>query len=528
MLKGKNIHFAFLFVLIFLCNTLRAQDAYWVYLGDKDGVSFDPYSFFDPKAISRRVQHQFDLNHIEDLPVRADYIKSVSGLVDTVIYASRWFNALGVWAAEDQIVEVGKLSFVIDIEKIESNAFPASTFSMNLDSEPDPFVESQTSHLGGGIFREHGVNGKGVRIAILDAGFPGVNTHEMFEHIREDGRILKTWDFTSGNQNVYLANQHGANVLSCIAGIYDGQYYGLAPEAEFLLARTEVRKEPFSEEIYWEAAMEWADQNGADIINSSLGYTHHRYFPEQMDGRTAFVSRAAVKAARRGILVVNAAGNEGDGSWKRIGAPADADSILTVGGINPNTGYHTSFSSYGPTSDFRLKPNVSAFGHVMAAGKADIDKTQGTSFSSPLVAGFAACVKQLSPGLTNMQLLYIIQESASLYPYYDYAHGYGIPQANFFFDKEKTDSLRTTPTFNAQIVHDELVVEGNELFDKILERGNDLLYLNFEKKDGVLTDYFVFKVTDRNMLRKDISLYTETKKLNIHFAGYTKTIELNQ
>lgn len=528
MLKGKNIQFVFLFVLILLSNTLRSQNAYWVYLSDKEGVSFDPYSFFDPKAISRRLHHQFDLNHPEDLPVRTDYIKSVSDLVDTVIYASRWFNAVGVWADEYQIEEVKKLSFVLEIEKIESTALPASAISSNSDPEPDPFVESQTNHLGGEVFREHGVNGKGVRIAILDAGFPGVNTHEMFEYIRVDGRILKTWDFTSGNQNVYLANQHGANVLSCIAGFYNGQYYGLAPEAEFLLARTEVQNEPFSEEIYWEAAMEWADQNGADIINSSLGYTHHRYFPEQMDGRTAFVSRAAVMAARRGILVVNAAGNEGDGSWKRIGAPADADSILTVGGINPNTGYHTSFSSFGPTSDFRLKPNVSAFGHVMAAGKDKVDKTQGTSFSSPLVAGFAACVKQLSPGLTNMQLLYVIQESASLYPYFDYAHGYGIPQADFFFDKEKTDSLRTTPTFDAKIVDNELVVEGNELFDKILEGGNDLLYVNFEKKNGVLTDYFVFKVVDPNILRKDIGLLSEIKKLNIHFAGYTKTIEINQ
>ena len=162
------------------------------------------------------------------------------------------------------------------------------------------------------------------------------------------------------------------------------------------MARTErVAVENETEEVLWLMAMEWADANGADIINTSLGYASEEYFNYQMDGKTSIIARAANMAAKKGILVLVSAGNSGDSDWKYIATPADADSVLTIGAIT-SSGIHRSFSSFGPTADFRMKPNVVAYGDVMGASKKGISKTQGTSFSCPLVAGYAACVWQIT------------------------------------------------------------------------------------------------------------------------------------
>ncbi|MEY4866455.1 MAG: hypothetical protein RLY64_709, partial [Bacteroidota bacterium] len=220
---------------------------------------------------------------------------------------------------------------------------------------------------------------------------------------------------------------------------------GLAQDAEFLLAKTENRKERFEEEKNWLAMLEWAHQQGADIISSSLGYTTQRYEPWMMDGKTTFISRTATMAARKGILVVTAAGNEAESKWHYIAAPGDADSVLTVGGIDPKTGIHSSFSSYGPTADGRLKPNVCAYGTTLAAKPGGhYVPSDGTSFATPLVAGFAACLWQKHPEWSNMQLLHAIENASDLQPYFDYHHGFGVPQADIALGmeiKSKTQSF---------------------------------------------------------------------------------------
>ena len=233
-----------------------------------------------------------------------------------------------------------------------------------------------------------------------------------------------THDFLKNQESVYHGGSHGGEVLSCLAGrLPDGTCLGLAPGAAFLLARTEqMFRERYAEEEAWLAAAEWADRNGADIINSSLGYTTGRYFPEQMNGRTSLVARAAELAVRKGILVVNAAGNDGDDDeWRTVGTPADGDSVLAAGGLDPDTYLHSDFSSYGPAAGRRLKPNLAAFGTVLAAGPGGYERIEGTSFSSPLLAGFAACAWQHERGLTVMQLFARLQLAGDLYPYYDYA-----------------------------------------------------------------------------------------------------------
>jgi hypothetical protein len=308
-----------------------------------------------------------------------------------------------------------------------------------------------------------------------------------------------------------------------------------------LLAKTEKSSEKFAEELNWLAAAEWADKNGADIINSSLGYTGKRYFNWQMDGRTSFVSRAANLAARKGMLVVNAAGNEGTEKWHYIGAPADADSVLSIGGIDPETGFHTGFSSYGPTSDKRMKPNVSAFGHVVAAAPSGITSTQGTSFASPLVAGFAACAWQSNRALTNMQLFREIEKSGSLYPYFDYAHGFGIPQAGHFLNKEKEPA---SPTF--QIIENgdsiNIVVNKELIENKLLNENSgsesgsrtgtesttnkEYLYYNIMNKSGILDSYYVVEVFQPEVLTILRSDFTDGETLNVHYAGYNLAIKL--
>ena len=439
----------------------HAQQAYWVFLTDKQGSTFDPYSYFDAKAIDRYQQCGANLYDITNYPVTTAYEKEVGALATEEIGASRWMNALGVMATPEQIAAIEALPYVLRVQPIEGTGLLLSEYS-DYSEDSDPSVpdlmdiatvsgplEAQLVRMGGKHFRDKGIDGRGIRIAVFDGGFPQVNTHKAFKHLRDNHQIVRTWNFPNKKENVYGWNSHGTMTLSCIAGRMDSVDLGLATGAEFLLARTEVNTEPFKEEVWWQMAVEWADKNGANIISSSLGYGKERHYTKDMDG-TSYVAKAGNLAARKGMLVVNSAGNEADDrQWKTIITPSDADSVICVGGIeNSLTEYnHIEFSSYGPSADGRLKPNVCAFGYARTAnvGKGDnrYHYVHGTSFSCPLVAGFAACAWQASPGKTAMEMFHAIEQSADLYPYYDYSFGYGVPQADFFTGGKKA----VEPTF---------------------------------------------------------------------------------
>ena len=229
--------------------------------------------------------------------------------------------------------------------------------------------------------------------------------------------------------------KHGKQVLSFIAGKIDTHRVGLATNIELLLARTEwmLTEKPYEEEV-WIKAVEWAHKKGARLVNSSLGYSGKSHSIEELDGKTTLISKAGNLAARKGLLVINAAGNEGNNKWKSIVFPADADSVLSVGGISEHDGLRLKFSSFGPSKDLRIKPNVCALGRVYILNSDKLEIIDGTSFSAPLITGFAACVLQLNPTLKPIDLLDTLQKVSSLYPYYDYAHGYGVPQANKLFN----------------------------------------------------------------------------------------------
>lgn len=440
-----------------------AQNVYWVFLTDKAGTTFDPYAYFDQKALERYAQCGADLYDQSNYPVSERYAAGVNALATEEVGQSRWLNAIGVVATPEQAAAIERLPYVLRVQMIGGDMQLAQVVGSGkwevdsirgqmLPTLDDTTLTDQLVRMQGQLFRQAGIDGTGIRIAVFDGGFPKVNTHEAFRHLRESGRILKTWNFPNRKEDVYGWNGHGTMTLSCIAGRMNGKDLGLATGAEFMLARTEVEPEPFKEEVWWQQAVEWADKGGANIISSSLGYGKDRYYTKDMDGKS-YVARAANMAARKGILVVCSAGNEADDDrWQYIVTPSDADSALCIGGITHSlTDYeHISFASFGPSADGRQKPNLCAFAHAWAAnphGKGGYQMVYGTSFSCPLVAGFAACAWQAGKGMTNMQLFDALQRSADLYPYCDYAFGYGVPQASYFVGKQGAQKAPATPTF---------------------------------------------------------------------------------
>lgn len=436
----------------------NAQVKAWVVFKDKPKVEFDAQNYFTAKNFQRKSQQSLPDYDNFDLPVNQNYIDELNSYCDSITYVSRWLNAACVYTNEDRLSQLQELSFVSEIEIVQRELILCSykEHMMDLHQGELNLLQAQTSRMNTSFFKQQGIKGKGITIAIIDAGFKGYMNNLMFEDLRANKQIKHTWDFIKKSKNVDLGSSHGTAVLSCIAGKLDTIYAGCAPDADFLLYRTEKAfNEKLNEEEYWMAAMEEADRQGADIINTSLGYTNRRYFENDMDGKKSMLARAANIASRKGMLVVCSAGNEGDIDWKTICTPADADSVLTVGAINPWTGIQASWSSYGPTADKRLKPNVSAYGYVMGAERdRGIEMTLGTSFSSPLVAGFAACTRQLFPDISSYQLLKKIESSADLYPYYDYAHGHGVPQAQHVY----RSSIESDTLFDIQIHNDSLIV----------------------------------------------------------------------
>lgn len=506
-------------VLFFLLNFIlaaSAQQKYWVFFNEKKALTeFDPSSFFDQKAIERRTKNKISFNET-DVPVTEGYLLQVTSLVDSVSAITRWFNAVSVYGKQEQIDKLRQLPFVREIQLIKSGEVSSSVLAGEDHAELAVRGEYQINVLGSKYIKEKNLDGTGIRIAVLDAGYSDANKNKAFEHLFKAGKIMKTFDFIRKSEHVYSYSDHGTMVLSCIAGIYENVQTGLATGAEFLLARTEHNyREPAYEEDKWIMAAEWADQNGADIISSSLGYTGKRYEKSELNGKS-ILSRAATFAARKGILVVNAAGNDGTEDWETLGVPADADSILTVGGTDPENGRHIEFSSYGPTADLRMKPNVCAPGDVTAAQNERLTRTQGTSFSTPLIAGFAACLMQFHKDWTNMQVLDAIERSGRLYPYFDYAHGYGIPTFRYF-----TDTVIAEPTFNIDLQQAAVLVRVNN--DQIKGDESDVLYYHIRDEKDVIEKYFVLKVTSSD----SFTLFYGNgrgKTLSIHYKGHTKEI----
>ncbi len=521
-----------IFLILFLTAFLFASNAQSPKQDDKYLVffltkcrqhEFDPLTFFHPNAIERRLREGLPLADESDWPVCEHHSAAILSTGAQIKMLSRWFNAAVVWADMQQLNAIKKLPFVASVEKLEKQSGEIAEVGAIADEEEQELLANQVERMGSDVLETEGLNGKGIRVAIFDVGFSGADSNPAFDHLRASNRIVKTRDFVKNRDDVYQGGSHGTSVWSCIGGKVDGKWSGLAWDAEFLLARTELAsREPFSEEENWVAAAEWADQHGADIINSSLGYTNKRYFPEQMNGKKSFITRGANMAARKGMLVVNAAGNEGSGSWRIISAPADADSVLAVGGLVPCCNYRIDFSSFGPTADKRMKPNVCAQGRVYCAAENGNSSADGTSFASPLMAGFAACMWQKHRELKCMELFREIEQAGHLYPYFDYAHGFGLPHPTRF-KQEKSKALFYT--LEKDSTGQEIQVQ---LIDSIANSETpDILYYAFVRPDGVLESYYAINVTENIPLRIDAAMIGNNR-LRIHYRGQTEEIYLNQ
>jgi subtilisin family serine protease len=235
---------------------------------------------------------------------------------------------MAVWLNENQAKKIEKFSFVKSIYWVEENLLGGicEVNTINLKSSSKILLQAQTLHLQGQAFKKAGISGKGVRVAVIDAGFKGLSNSKVLSNIRNAKRILHTYDYISKSTDVEKGSKHGSAVLSCIGGQMPGDTInlGLATDAEFLLYRTEkMLNEKYNEEEYWLAAAEDAEKRGAKVINTSLGYTGRRYFRKDMDGKHSLLSKAARMAAQKGIVVVCSAGNEGTNLWRIIATPAD-------------------------------------------------------------------------------------------------------------------------------------------------------------------------------------------------------------
>ena len=508
----------FLFLAVFALVSVVAtaqEKCFWVFFTDKNDTQFDPYSYFDAKAIERYQQCGADLYDISNYPLNDSYVNTVGSYSTEVFGESRWLNAIGIEATDDNAALISRLPFVARVQEIVSNGTVANVMTEFKEIEDDnkDILTDQLKRFGGQHFIDKGIDGKGLRICVMDGGFPKVNTHPAFQHLRDNHQIIKTYNFPNKKEDVYGWSTHGTMVLSCIAGINkEGQKLGLATGAEFLLARTEIDPEPFKEEVWWAQGAEWADKNGADIINSSLGYGKDRHWTKDMDG-TSYVAKAANKAVEKGILICNSAGNEGDDSrWMTIITPADAENVICVGGIDANLKdyRHISFSSYGPTADKRRKPDVVAFGEAQVANPSGgFTSAFGTSFASPLTAGFCACAWQTKRALTALQMKAEIQKSCDLYPYYDYAFGYGVPQAAYF-----TGDLKPAErSFNLVQEKDGVKI----VVPKVIEDQD--VFINVEGADGVLLGYYKVH-PDSTGIKLNNKDFGQGKKLNVCYNGF--------
>ncbi len=439
-----------LFVIMLVQQSYAQQEAAWVFFADKENVAAslaDPILIMTQDAIDRKALQGTPIDE-RDVPVNENYITQVKNATGvTVLAKSKWMNCVHVIGTQSNIDALTNLSFVVDIEYANPslNLFPGGTpledkfASEEIEASNTRITynygaaANQIEMLSGDYLHELDFTGDGMVIAVLDAGFPTIQTNPGFDKMRNEGRLLGTYDFEARTTNVDGTSSHGLNTSSDIGGFLQDQFVGTAPQASYYLFVTEYGPtETPAEEAWWVEALERSDSLGVDVINTSLGYQDfdnpnydHSY--EDLDGQTTFSARGANIAFDKGMILVTSAGNDG-GGFTYVGTPGDSPGMLTVGTVDSN-GNYASFSSIGPTTDGRIKPDVMAQGSSAAviSTSGNVNFSSGTSFSSPIMTGVVACLWQSRPQTPNNEVMQVVREASHLYSNPTDQMGYGIP-----------------------------------------------------------------------------------------------------
>lgn len=410
-----------------------------------------------------------------DSVVYQPYINALSADGYKVVGTSKWFNAAVV---KGNITGPLPYPFVRYTQELgrykieqESILTPDSrdTFDYNYTQVPISMLKLDEYH-------KRGYTGRGVTVAFFDAGWTGMDTFAAFDSVWANHQILAYHDFADRDTTVFEASGHGTAVMSLVVGNYPDSMVGAAPHVTLVLGKTEdAGREVHMEEYNWVKAMEWADSIGVDIIHSSLGYSKFDtlqgdYTYADMNGETTIITKAANLAVEKGIFVTNSAGNEGAKDWHYITAPCDGKGVLCVGAVD-SFGKKAGFSSFGPSADGRVKPEVMAMGKniYIIDGAGTLQKSNGTSLSGPLIAGLVACLKEAWPKRTNEEIFDAIIRSASQYDHPDSAYGYGIPNVLI------ADSLLGTIAGVSTITNDPVKIFPNPGNGEIRFEGNDVI-----------------------------------------------------
>ncbi len=443
-----------------------------------------------PRAIEQRTKWKIDTDHL-DYPVYAPYLGSLRHAGVEICHTSRWMNGATCRMSTDQAAQVEQWRFIASVQQTREDEVQSTEYRVqSTENKPlnthysllNTHYSLLTTHysllttpyslLNLTPLHQAGFEGQGILMAICDGGFTNANTLPCFRHELELGHF----DFTDDAAPFYGAEGiHGLACLSTISALTDS-YHGAATRAQYYLMRSEeMHSESPKEMDNLIAALEKADSLGVNIFSVSLGYFYFdnpewNLSHDMLDGSTTRLSIATTIAARKGMLVCVAAGNEAQSDWHKICVPADADSILSIGAVTA-TGEMSTFSSYGPSADGRVKPEVCAQGvqTALIAPNGTVFQSNGTSFAAPTIAGLAASLWSALPNENAMQIRQRIIDSSDRALTPDYQQfGYGIPDAwkAYTLYAEQTPSIELNEIKARKIVRDGqiLILQGEQLF----------------------------------------------------------------
>jgi len=445
----------FSFLLLFLSISMFAQaqiatNIYWVQFKDKDNSPYsidNPEAYLSERALQRRANQGIAIDEY-DLPVSPQYLQAVADCGAELMNPSKWLNGVSVYVTNSSVIDaINALDCVVTMRSCpndpKAQEWKERWLAKEMKTVEVPRAtygyygggENQITQLNGQVLHENGFQGEGMIIAVIDGGFMGADTHPCFDNMREEGRLLGTRSFVRGVDNVYSQSTHGCCCLSTMAAYVPNTFVGTAPKASYYLMNSEdANSENIIEEYNWVSAAEYADSLGVDVCSTSLGYfdfdlTNWSHSVSELDGQTTPMSIGAEIAASRGILCVQAAGNEGY-PWTSgctLGAPADAEHVLTIGAVD-GSGERTWFSSTGPTADGRIKPDVMAQGGgTYVAEYGSYENGDGTSFATPVIAGVVTCLRQADPYASVQEIWDVIRSCGNRANNPDNYYGYGIP-----------------------------------------------------------------------------------------------------